>query len=72
MKLNEKGKRVKFLGFTTSEENFCKVLADNIEDALNEIYKETGVDWSIADVKYSVTTNGEEIIKSALVIFSEE
>ena len=72
MKLNEKGKRVKYLEITTSEENFCKALSENIENALNEMYRETGVDWSIADIKYGVTTMGEDIIKSALVIFSEE
>ena len=72
MKLNEKGKRVKYLEITTCEENFCKVLSENIEDALNKMYRETGVDWSIADIKYSVTTMGEDIIKSALVLFTVE
>ena len=72
MKLNEKGKRVKYLEITTCEENFCKVLSENIEDALNKMYRETGVDWSIADIKYAVTTVGDDIVKSALVLFTEE
>lgn len=72
MKLNEKGKRVKYLEITTCEDNFCKVLSQSIEDALNKMYRETGVDWSIADIKYAVTTVGEDIVKSALVLFTEE
>ena len=70
--LNKKGKRLHYLEITTCEENFCKVLAQNIEDALEKLYKDTGNDWSVTDIKYTVTSLGEDLIKSALVIFSEE
>ena len=70
--LNKKGKRLYYLEVTTCEDNFCKVLAQNIEDALEKLYKDTHVDWSVTDIKYSATTMGNDIIKSALVIFCEE
>ena len=70
--LNKKGKRIHYLEVTTCEDNFCAVLAENIENVLNKLYKDTGSDWSIEDVKYAATTMGNDIIKSALVIFCEE
>lgn len=70
--LNKKGKRLHYLEITTCNENFCEVLAANVESALEKLYKDTGSDWSVEDVKYSVTTMGSDLIKSAIVIFSEE
>ena len=38
--LNKKGKRIHYLEVTTCEDNFCAVLAENIENVLNKLYKD--------------------------------